>query len=155
MLILIMRHGEAEARPDETDRHLTEKGLIQVRSVLGWAKQMGLQVDSILSSPLTRAKETASLASSIFGTTNSVDNSLEPEGSPDEVYEALSKFGPSNVVLLVTHQPLVSILVEDILESKSQINMTTGSLAVVMAKDRPTQGSGVLLSLIPPFIPSS
>ena len=86
MLIMIMRHGEAEAGVGESERHLTDNGSIQVRSVLGWAKQMGLRVDSILSSPLTRAKETASLASSIFGTTNSVDNALEPEGSPDQVY---------------------------------------------------------------------
>lgn len=154
MLILILRHGEAEGRDGETERHLTNRGSAQVNSVLGLAKQMGVRVDSILSSPVARAKETASLASDIFGPKLAVTNALEPEGSPEEVYEELMRIEGKSV-LLVSHQPLVSKLVEDFLESAVPINMMTGSLAMIMAKDRPSRGSGVLVSLIPPLIANS
>lgn len=116
---------------------------------------MGVRVDSILSSPVARAKETASLASAIFGPKLAVTNALEPEGSPEEVYEELARLEPSKSVLLVSHQPLVSKLVEDILESAAPINMMTGSLAMVMAKDLPARGRGMLVSLIPPFLANS
>lgn len=147
-----MRHGEAVALEGETERHVTDKGLAQVNVVLNCANKMMVRVDAILSSPLTRAKETAALASSVFGPKYSVTNALEPESSPAEVYEELSRFEPSNTVLLVSHQPLVSKFVEDILDSRSPINMMTGSLAAILVKDRPSSGRGVLLSLIPPFI---
>lgn len=155
MIILILRHGEAAARAGETERHITDKGSAQVDRVLNCAKQIGVRVDSILSSPITRARETASIASIILGPKHTVTNALEPEGSPVEVYGELARFENSKAVLLVSHQPLVSKLVQDILESSTPIDMTTGSLAIIMAKDQPARGSGTLLSLIPPDVSNS
>ena len=64
---------------------LTPKGTLQVKHVLSSAKDLGAIINSIISSPVTRAKETAEIAKVIFGIDYAIANALEPESSPDAV----------------------------------------------------------------------
>lgn len=156
MLILILRHGEAErVSSGDGERHLTSAGSVQVETVLNLAKKMGANVEKIASSPLPRAKETASIASKIFGQTYTVINALEPDGSTEGVYDELSKYEISKTVLLVSHQPLVSELVEDMLGTPPAIHLPAGALAIINVKERPSRRSGLLVSLLPPLISNS
>ncbi len=151
MFVGILRHGEAEAQPgSDGDRHLTERGSAQVRTVLVLASQMGFQVGAIASSPLTRAKQTAEITKNIFHRDYEITNSLEPEGSPEEVYEDLSKHESENGILLISHQPLVSKLLSDLLGCEARVALTTGTLAVVKVSGTPGTGRGELILLVPP-----
>jgi phosphohistidine phosphatase len=149
MLVCIMRHGEAEATPDSSgERHLTQRGASQVAGVLNLAKQMGVTVNAIATSPLARAKDTAEIAKKVFGLDYAVTNALEPEGSPEEVYEELSKHKLGDSVLLISHQPLISKLLSDILGAETRVEFSTGTMAVV--RGSVASGGGVLVLLIPP-----
>jgi len=150
-----MRHGQANANPvlgSDRERHLTDVGTVQVKTVLNTAKQLGAKINAIACSPLDRAKETAEIAAMIFGLQYSVTNSLEPEGSPEGVYDELSKLDPVKSVLLISHQPLVSILLADILGTEPKASFATGTLAIVKVDGDPKCGNGTLISLIPPYL---
>jgi len=148
-----MRHGEANANSasrSDGERHLTDVGTVQVNKVLNTAKQLGANVNAIASSPLARAKETSEIAARIFGLQYTITNSLEPEGSPEGVYEELSKLDPVKSVLLISHQPLVSTLLADILGAEPKASFATGTLAMVKVDGHPKTASGTLVFLIPP-----
>ncbi len=153
MIIYIARHGEAEpkssSKPDEA-RSITDSGAGQVRRIFTLARQWGAIVDLILSSPILRAKQSAEIASSIFGLKGfQVMNSLEPTMTPYEVYADLSKLESDKRVILVSHQPLVSSLVSDLLGSDAKIAMPTSSLARIDTDGHPWNGNGTLVFLLP------
>jgi phosphohistidine phosphatase len=155
MLLLIMRHGEAEAKTGkDAERRLTRLGVKESSNVLSLAKQMGTKVNAIASSPLMRARETAEIACRVFGLEYSVKNSLEPEGSPREVYEDLRTHNAIDTVLLISHQPLVSRLLADMLGAEPAISFSTSSLALVKV-EKLELGGGSLIFMIPPRIPDT
>ena len=156
MILYIMRHGEAEANSSSNgERHLTERGASQVTRVLHFANQMGANITSIASSPLVRAKQTAEIAKRIFKVDYVITNSLEPEGSPEAIYEELSNHKSSERMLLISHQPLVSRLLSDLLGAEARISFLTGTVAMVKVDEQPGTGRGMLVLLIPSQIPIS
>ncbi len=136
-----MRHGRA-------DTHLTPDGVFETRRVLRMAKERGLRAGVMLSSPLPRAIETAEIAKKVFGVEYSISNSIEPEGSPDGVYEVLGKYSPEEMILLVSHKPLVTLLVSDL--TGEEIVFDPGMLASVATTGFPEKANGKLVMLIPP-----
>lgn len=149
MIIHILRHGEAEAKSSskrDEDRQITNSGAARVRHVLGLAREWGTIVDEVYTSPLVRAKESAQIACDVFGLKNyKVMGSLEPSMTPYEVYGALSKLDVEKKILLVSHQPLVSALLSDLLGLGIDIAMPAGSLARVDTEGLPRNGNGTLV----------
>lgn len=88
---------------------------------------------AIWSSPYIRAQQTAGIAAEVLGVTAGVSRTLSeltPEGAPraviDEVYRS-----DLDALLLVSHQPLVSRLLDVLCGSSAQHEMKTASLACV------------------------
>ncbi|MGI8580538.1 MAG: SixA phosphatase family protein, partial [Solirubrobacteraceae bacterium] len=65
----LLRHGDAEPHGarDDASRKLTEKGEAQARAAGVALASLGLEFDSVLTSPRVRARETARLACESFG----------------------------------------------------------------------------------------
>ncbi|MGA1621664.1 MAG: phosphohistidine phosphatase SixA [Synechocystis sp.] len=64
MELYLIRHGIAEDRREELadgDRRLTAKGIDKTQRIAQRLQKMGVEFDLILSSPLTRAQQTAQL----------------------------------------------------------------------------------------------
>ena len=82
MNLYLIRHGEtdwnAEGRlQGQMDIPLNEKGMEQMLQVAEKMKQLGIEADSIVTSPLQRAKQSAGIVSAILGY-NVEDISVEP-----------------------------------------------------------------------------
>jgi phosphohistidine phosphatase len=155
LLLYIVRHGEAEPKsseiPDE-NRKLTARGRTQASDNLKVAKEIiGRKPDLILSSPLLRAKETAEIAKKIFGLDKfEVDEALEPEVSPFQLYRSLGRHSHFERAVIVSHQPLVSRILSGLLNSSDDhFAFSPGSIAIVEIKELNLNPKGVLLSLIP------
>jgi len=100
MRLLIVRHAEAApGKPDEL-RALTPGGREQARRLGRTLRELSLEPDAVVSSPLLRARETAEALG--LGTPE-VDDRLAPGASPSDVREAA--LGRGETVLLVGHQP--------------------------------------------------
>ena len=100
MRLLIVRHAEAApGSPDEL-RTLTESGREQARELGRRLRDGGVQADTVLSSPLLRARETA-LALGLGEP--EVDERLAPGASAQDIRDAAA--GRGGTVVVVGHQP--------------------------------------------------
>jgi phosphohistidine phosphatase len=160
MILYIFRHGEAEATaesPEKTDesRRLTSEGREQVKKVCEEARKLGANPTVIMSSPLVRAKQTAEIAKEIMNPKADlkIDNCLEPESEPEEVYKALSRLTRKDEFVLVTHVPILGHLISDLVvwkELGDHIEFHNGAMMKIESrKTFPKSGSGTMVWLLP------
>jgi len=142
--LFIMRHGEAEApRLDDKSRQLTPLGREQAKTAALWLKDQYCQkgiVDLALVSPYRRAKQTHDMVS-LDIIANKVENNedIVPEGSPRLVSDyidgllhvAVNSKKPIKKLLVVSHMPLVSYLVDELCQSYTTSLFSTASIAVI------------------------
>jgi phosphohistidine phosphatase len=100
MRVLIVRHAEAAAGTPDEARTLTPGGREQARRLGEELRARGFAADAVLTSPLRRARETASALGLGEPT---VDERLAPGATPDDVRAAAS--GRGETVVVVGHQP--------------------------------------------------
>lgn len=119
MLLTIMRHGEAQAsRGSDAERPLTERGREEVAAaataLLQTCRDRGLAAPSVLlHSPYTRTTETAGIVGSLLGLSPRPLAALAPGHAPGEVEESEARDIAEQYAhsLLISHQPLVSLMV--------------------------------------------
>jgi phosphohistidine phosphatase len=150
MQIYVLRHGIAEDRKpgrSDAERALTDEGREKLRRVLKRARAAGAAPSLILSSPFRRAMETAAVAAEVLGYSGKVvkTRSLEPPGSPHDVWEEVASRPGETAILLSSHEPLTSVLVAFLLGSPSlSVDMKKAALVRVDCEPTGPQPSGVL-----------
>ncbi|MEI6617146.1 MAG: histidine phosphatase family protein [Cyanobium sp. ELA507] len=165
--LLLLRHGIAEERsperPDRT-RALTDKGRQRTRAVLERALALGLVADQLLSSPLTRARQTAEIARSVgLAPTLELSETLEPGHDPLPLLvtalAALATTRPGSDalspqrrrLLLVGHEPDLGLLAARLLgATPGAIELRKAGLALLALPAGPTPGSARLRLLLSP-----
>jgi len=99
--LFLVRHAHSDpAEPDEL-RPLSEKGREQARA-LG-ERLAGEAPDTVLTSPLLRARETAAAIARAADVEVRSDERLSPGATPDDVLAAAEDAGTT--VVVVGHQP--------------------------------------------------
>lgn len=113
--LYVMRHGIAVARgdpnfPDDNKRPLTPEGKKKLRDIAKGLLRLGLCVDSVISSPLVRAAETAAIVAEILSPGIAVETSdyLRPGGSLQALLTSLGKQKDHRSVLVIGHEPDLS-----------------------------------------------
>ncbi|AXT37501.1 phosphohistidine phosphatase SixA [Alteromonas sp. BL110] len=142
--LFIMRHGEAEApRLDDKSRQLTSVGREQAKSAALWLKGQYCDegvVDLALVSPYRRAKQTFDMVSlDVVASKVESNEDIVPEGSPRLVsdyidgllHAAVNSKKPIKKLLVVSHMPLVSYLVDELCQSYTTSLFSTASIAVI------------------------
>jgi len=101
--LFLVRH--AEAAPGEPDdlRPLTPAGRKTARALGDRLAAQGVKPDSVLSSPLLRARETAAELGRVLGCDPETDERLAPGATAADVRSAVS--GRGQAVVVVGHQP--------------------------------------------------
>lgn len=111
---LLFRHGIAYDREDwrgsDQKRPLTEKGRIRTRQSSKGLLALGLIPTHILSSPLTRAHDTAKIVKALMSTAPPlrICQELHPEVPPRALIALLNTLPSDAVVLCVGHEPHLS-----------------------------------------------
>lgn len=120
----MLRHAEAaDGRPDET-RPLTERGLADARNVGLALHQLGVRIDTCLSSPKRRAQETARLACAPAG----VEVTLEPALAGGD-YDAERIATGLGETLIVAHNPEISGAVRQL--TGARVQLRPGGIAAI------------------------
>ena len=155
MTIYVLRHAIAEARrqdrPDAT-RALTASGLQKLRMILRRARQAGVSPAVILTSPYTRAEETAEAAAEILGCRRKlvITKALLPSSSPDRVWKEITEIGAPSV-LIAGHEPLLSHLVAFLLNCPAfQVDFKKGALIRVDVSASEPRPNGILKWMLTP-----
>jgi phosphohistidine phosphatase len=139
MRLLLVRHGHAEERENWNDlgksdilRPLTKKGIARFAESLEGLKLFVPVIDHIFSSQLTRAVQTAEIMANFYesGKVETIEQ-LNPGKSQFLVQEKFfNQFKSDDVIVIVGHQPDLSILTAQLLFQKydHQIELKKGGV---------------------------
>ncbi len=152
MELCVVRHAVAHKRdgerwPDDGERPLTPGGEANFR---GAARGLGLLVpgvDALLSSPMTRAWQTAEILAELEGWPEpKASPALEPEVPPEETARVLEDYAGAGFVVVVGHRPGLHELVSYLLagDAKADVRVKKGG-ALRLSFDGPTRGGTAAL----------
>lgn len=129
MKLYLLRHGkaverEASGREDDDSRPLTNVGCERTRLVAQGMRRLGLEFDLILSSPLTRARETAEIVAGVFDGAGllRVSDRLAEENALGGLIDEIRALAPEpESLLLVGHEPHLGELASLLLGADSPL----------------------------------
>jgi phosphohistidine phosphatase len=134
MELYILRHGIAVERgtpgyKKDSDRPLTPEGEEKMRQIADAMRGMDLKFDVILSSPYTRAEQTAHIVAGELDEEVSYSDYLVPGGNALELIAEINDERPQRV-LLVGHEPDLSSLISVLITggSSASIELKKGGL---------------------------
>jgi len=116
MELLIVRHAvafECDARrwPDDGERPLSPQGIARAEKAAAGMKQLVRAPARVLTSPLTRARQTAAILTELAGWPKASDCAeLAPGESPEALLGVLKRM-PEPRIAVVGHEPGLSRLV--------------------------------------------
>ncbi len=146
MVVYFLRHADAE--PDaENDfaRQLTVKGLEQAEKTGKFCLRNGLRPDLIITSPVTRAQQTARIVATKLGNPDLVEEHWLACGmTPDRCLMELRAFAHLSTIMLVGHEPDFGETIAAIvgLPDADGLNIRKSSLSAVDLPDfHPACGS--------------
>lgn len=156
MLLCVVRHGVAAARGpgvDDADRALTPDGMARARAAMtGLATLLSPEV--VFTSPLRRARQTASIATEVFGLPRAVDCQALANGQHTALLATVHE-ADASVAALVGHEPWLSSLVSMLVGgagSPLRVQIKKAGAALVEVPDSLEPGAGTLLWLLPPNV---
>lgn len=112
--LYIIRHGLAGSRLEDEardkERPLTKKGKEKMKDIAKGLKKLKISLNTIFSSPLLRAKETADIVNIYCGDKKEVmiTEHLSPDASFTALIKVLNKFKDQEKIAIVGHEPFLS-----------------------------------------------
>jgi phosphohistidine phosphatase len=157
MRLLMIRHATAVPRgtPDMPDdeRPLTKAGERRFRRAAQGLARFVKRPDTLLSSPLPRARRTAEIAAKAWGKVEVEEEPALAGGSYDEIATALSRFPTESMVAIVGHEPDLSTLLGRLLGTPrgERLTFKKGGAALTEIPGPVTEG-GTLVWYLPPRV---
>ena len=157
MRLLIIRHATAVPRgtPDMPDdeRPLTKRGERRFRRAAEGLARLMKRPDTLLSSPLPRARRTAEIAAKAWGKVEVEEEPALAGGSYDQIATALSRFPAESTVAIVGHEPDLSRLLARLLGTSHGERLTFRKGGAALADvPGPINEGGTLVWYLPPRI---
>ncbi|HEY9776096.1 MAG TPA: phosphohistidine phosphatase SixA [Planktothrix sp.] len=163
MKLYLVRHGIAQERLggavlNDSQRPLTDEGRHETRQVAQALKKLGVRADIVVSSPLTRARQTAEIFNEVLGEKDEVKiaDALAPGGSSSGVYKFLQKLNAAEEVFCVGHEPDIGKLAASLMWAGPELDIPFKKAGVlrVDVPDVPPTIPGTLKWFITPKIAS-
>jgi len=128
----------ANPKKDE-QRPLDDEGILQARYIGRVLANLDVQVEQVVSSPLKRARQTASLVANerAFETAVQIEDALRPEAEFDQFQAMLAHYKKYEAIMVVGHNPsLTEFLIKSISAGATQIDFKKGAVAKVEMNGR-------------------
>lgn len=161
MNIYIVRHAIAEQRgtpgyDDDSQRPLTDKGRKKMKKIVKGLRQLGVELDTILSSPYVRARDTAKILAEEFGLEEKLafTDNLTPSNNFDRLINEINeKYNVENLAL-VGHEPMLSSFISFLTtgNTNADIMLKKGGVSCLVAEDLSSRHHATLLWLLTPAI---
>jgi phosphohistidine phosphatase len=155
MIVYILRHASAGSRRRnpllDRKRGLDKEGKQQCLLIGAYLNTMRVSFDVIISSPLKRALQTASLVATEIGFEQKIaaDPSLEPSGKFADFEAMLAKHVGQETVLVVGHNPNLAQFAGTLISgrtARANLRLRKGAMARIDVNRHP----GLLLGLVDP-----
>jgi phosphohistidine phosphatase len=151
MNIYLLRHGACEeqrAGLEDGDRGLTPEGRASITDALPGMRNLIGQVDFVLTSPMTRAMETAMIVAGYFKCTGFVEplGGLAAPGNEARISSRLNKLIGKENILVVGHMPYLGSLARYMVgdSAEHQVDLKKGGMAKLYCKGFPGPESAML-----------
>jgi phosphohistidine phosphatase len=141
MDIYFLRHasaGQTKAPTPQEDekRPLDARGIEQSKQMGKLLAALGVRPDAFLSSPLTRAVQTAELAAEYLKgqTSITLDNALRPEASYEQFQDLLQHYARQKAIIVTGHNPSQSEFLSYLISggtAKNAVELKKGAVAKV------------------------
>ena len=151
MNIYVLRHGKAAPPsrrvPSDHGRPLTGLGRRELAATGRALRRMKIRPDTLASSPLLRAVQTAETISKYVGADMEIWDDLKPETDPNQTLDAIRSTGADSV-MVVGHEPHLTSLISYMIAGRNaSISLKKGGLACVRL---PVLGRGALRYILTP-----
>jgi phosphohistidine phosphatase len=132
--LYLVRHAIAAERgrqwPDDAKRPLTHKGAARMRQIVMGLRELGVEFDLVLTSPLVRARQTAELL--IAGARSKPPleqtDALAPGEPPVKIAAMLAKHSGRCSIALVGHEPDLGELAAWLVGAREPFEMKKGGV---------------------------
>jgi len=139
MDIYFLRHasaGQYDPAGNDDKRPIDKTGEQQSHDVGRALSALELKLDVVISSPLTRAMQTAEIAASELGHKGKIviDEALRPEANYEQFEELLARHGKEKAIMVVGHNPSMTDFLNQMLagsDSAEFIDFKKGAVAKV------------------------
>src|ERR1051325_6785501 len=140
MIVYFLRHasaGKSMANPKKDERRpLDDEGILQARYIGRLLANLDVQVEQVVSSPLKRARQTASLVANelAFEGAIQIDDALRPEADFEQFQAMLARYKKYDAVMVVGHNPSFTEFLSKSISGgtgAAQIDFKKGSVARV------------------------
>ena len=154
MILYFLRHGLAGVREewkgDDAKRSLTKKGIKNMGTQAKTIARLGLRPDVIITSPQTRAFQTADIVARELKMLARLeqDERLAPGFGRDNLGQVLADHPEAKNIMLVGHEPDFSLTISVLTGGGNMILKKGGLARVDITATEPLQGS--LVWLLPP-----
>ncbi len=155
MIIYFLRHasaGDPLVNPKKDEKRALDKDGIEQCGYVGRAlAAIDAQVDVIISSPLKRATQTASLVGNEMGYEGKlqIENALRPETAFSDFRRMLEKYSAQESIMVVGHNPNLSQFLGSVISEsgcEASVDLKKGAVARVDMR----RNSGTLLWCLTP-----
>jgi phosphohistidine phosphatase len=156
--LYLIRHGVAEERgddwPDDTKRPLTDEGKSGLKRAARGLVRLGVVFDTMLTSPLVRARQTADIIANEYNDRPPVVtvDSLSPNASFQSVLTDLEKHSRKSRIALVGHEPDLGELAARLAGFRRPLEFKKGAICRIDVKSLPPAGPGALRWFFTPKI---
>jgi phosphohistidine phosphatase len=154
--LYLIRHGLAADRgkeyPDDSKRPLTNEGITRLRKEAKALDALGVAFEHIITSPLTRTKQTADVFAETMKSKPSVSTSdaLAPAGTPAAVIQELARHMRKGSLALVGHEPNIGELGARLIGARVPLVFKKGAICRLDFEVFPPKGFGQLQWFITP-----
>jgi phosphohistidine phosphatase len=156
VMLYLVRHGLAEERgdryPDDSLRPLTGEGIGRMEEEAQGLRVLEVEFDEILTSPYTRARQTAEALARAYGKAPRVTDvdALAPGGRFDDLLEALGARSALHSLALVGHEPDIGQLAARLIGARRALTFKKGAVCGIEVAGLPPTGLGTLQWFLPP-----
>jgi phosphohistidine phosphatase len=158
MEIFLLRHAIAEnidpAGGSDAERPLSAKGIAKMKKAARGMSRLIEEVDTVFTSPLKRAFETAMITARILKIQDRVRilEPLSPGVSSAALLEALRSHGKFNRIMLIGHNPSLSLFASTLLGIEEQIIDLSKSGLCLVDLDSLRSPKGILRWVLTPEV---
>jgi phosphohistidine phosphatase len=127
MELYILRHAIAmdrqEWQENDDKRPLTEDGAAKMKRNASGILRLAPKLDHILTSPLTRARQTAEIVNKLYNLKLRETSALAPGGKFSSLFDELKNYPDESRVMIVGHQPHLGDLLAFLIAGPSARNI--------------------------------
>ena len=159
MDLIVIRHAIAKDREawaakgkEDAERPLTQTGVRKMRDAARGLTQVAPILDTIATSPLTRARQTARIVGKAYDLKPKRVKALSPDGDREKLLAWLRKQPDQDTIAIVGHEPSLGIVTSWLLASPLNhfIEFKKGGAAKLSWPGPPEPGTGWLHWLVTP-----